>query len=81
MLDEQIANRDILITHIGRVLAAAGPPQVPAPPGWRFRPMPGTSVVFDISPLAGQHLADQPHLALTPLCRTQDGFLRLRLAL
>ncbi|MDO9640679.1 MAG: bifunctional 2',3'-cyclic-nucleotide 2'-phosphodiesterase/3'-nucleotidase [Pseudotabrizicola sp.] len=81
VLDEQIANRDILIAHISRTLSAGGSAQGSDCPGWRFRPLPGTSVIFDTSPLAGQHLSDQPHLALTPMCRTQDGFLRLRLTL
>lgn len=81
VLDERIANRDILIAHISRVLAADAQPDLPDNPGWRFRPMPGTSVVFDTSPLAERYLADPPHLELTPLHRTQDGFLRLRLTL
>ncbi len=80
VLDEQTANRDILIAHMGRVLEQA--PVAPgAPPAWRFTPLPGTSVIFDTSPLAADRLADVPHLALTPLCRTPEGFLRLRLTL
>ncbi|TGD67643.1 bifunctional 2',3'-cyclic-nucleotide 2'-phosphodiesterase/3'-nucleotidase [Tabrizicola sp. WMC-M-20] len=81
VLDEQIANRDIVISHIRRVLAQGGSSMEPDRPGWQFRPMPGTSVVFDTSPQAEQHLANQPDLALTPLFRTRDGFLRVRLSL
>ncbi|MFN4129567.1 MAG: bifunctional 2',3'-cyclic-nucleotide 2'-phosphodiesterase/3'-nucleotidase [Paracoccaceae bacterium] len=81
VLDEQIANRDILIAHMGRVLPDPGATLMPQPPAWRFRSMPGTSVIFDTSPMAAACLGDQPHLALTPLCRTDAGFLRLRLAL
>ena len=81
VLDERTANRDILIAHLGRVLAENRATPSTPPPAWRFRPMPGTSVVFDTSPVAAFCLADQPHLSLTPLCRTADGFLRLRLDL
>ena len=85
VLDERITNRDILIAHLGRVLAEAQSPAAaafaPAPPGWRFRAMPGTSVVFDTSPRAADYLHDFPDLALTPLGATEDGFLRMRLAL
>ncbi|MDO8881424.1 bifunctional 2',3'-cyclic-nucleotide 2'-phosphodiesterase/3'-nucleotidase, partial [Pseudotabrizicola sp.] len=81
VLEEQTANRDILIAHISRTLSGTGPPMIPTAPGWRFRPMPDTSVVFDTSPLAEHHLDEHPQLSLTPLLRTKDGFLRLRLTL
>lgn len=81
VLDEKTAITDILITHIGRVLKKPRLDLAGAPPNWRFRPMPQTSVVFDTSPWAERHLTDQPHLPLTPLCRTMDGFLRMRLTL
>ncbi|NEX46031.1 bifunctional 2',3'-cyclic-nucleotide 2'-phosphodiesterase/3'-nucleotidase [Rhodobacter sp. ETT8] len=80
VLEEQTANRDILIAHIGRALNGAAAPERGAP-AWRFSPLPGTSVTFDTSPLAAACLADAPHLALTPLARTEEGFLRLRLDL
>ncbi|WP_103332339.1 bifunctional 2',3'-cyclic-nucleotide 2'-phosphodiesterase/3'-nucleotidase [Pseudotabrizicola formosa] len=81
VLDEQIANRDIVISHIRRVLARGRTAKEPDAPCWRFRPMPGTSVVFDTSPLAEPYLSSQPDLTLTPLFRTPDGFLRVRLTL
>lgn len=81
VLDEQTANRDILIAHLARVLSEGTATLMPEPPAWRFCPLPGTSVVFDTSPLARACLGDQPHLSLTPLCLTDEGFLRLRLTL
>ena len=79
VLEEETAIRDILIAHIE--CASTGSFPASAPPGWRFRPFFQTSVVFDTSPMAAQYLTDQPHLSLTPLFQTEDGFLRLRLAL
>lgn len=80
VLDEQTANRDILIGHMGRVLSETVvlSPQAPT---WRFRQMPETSVIFDTSPLAEAYLRDPAHLSLTPLGQTADGFLRMRLDL
>ncbi|MFN7223810.1 MAG: bifunctional 2',3'-cyclic-nucleotide 2'-phosphodiesterase/3'-nucleotidase [Paracoccaceae bacterium] len=81
VLAEQTQNRDILIEYMAsRAFGSASMRPFP-PPGWRFRAMRATSVVFDTSPLAMQYLPDQPHLELTPLYRTRDGFLRIRLAL
>lgn len=78
---EQVQNRDILIGHMARMSLQDGPSTPTQSPAWRFSPMPGTSVVFDTSPLAVHYLADHPTLDLTPLFRTPDGFLRIRLAL
>ena len=81
VLAEQTANRDVLSAYLEKTLAR-GAGDLPWPePAWRFCAMPGTSVTFDTSPRAADHLADQPGLNLTPLYRTADGFLRLRLDL
>jgi 2',3'-cyclic-nucleotide 2'-phosphodiesterase/3'-nucleotidase len=69
--------RDTLVAHI----AVTNPLPPPAPPFWRFAPMPGTSVTFDTAPAARAMLGDVPHLALTALGDTADGFVRFRLAL
>ena len=81
VLEEQTANRDILIAHLKQMSSATGAAPMLSAPGWSFRPMPATSVVFDTSPLAETYLTAHPHLALTPLFRSDDGFLRLRLTL
>ncbi|MDR7123335.1 bifunctional 2',3'-cyclic-nucleotide 2'-phosphodiesterase/3'-nucleotidase [Pseudotabrizicola sp. 4114] len=81
VLDEQTPNRDILIAHMQRVLSESGAALRPEPAAWRFRPVPGTSVIFDTSPMAAACLGEHPALALTPLNRTSEGFLRMRMAL
>jgi 2',3'-cyclic-nucleotide 2'-phosphodiesterase/3'-nucleotidase len=81
VLAERVANRDVLIAHLQHSFGSDGTPPPPRTAGWRFRPMPGTSVLFDTSPLARACLDDAAPLPLTPLGRTPDGFLRLRLDL
>ncbi|WP_158569216.1 bifunctional 2',3'-cyclic-nucleotide 2'-phosphodiesterase/3'-nucleotidase [Pseudotabrizicola alkalilacus] len=81
VLDEQTPNRDILIAYMQRLLSESGAALRPEPPAWRFQPVPGTSVAFDTSPMAAFCLGEHPALALTPLSGTNEGFLRLRLAL
>lgn len=81
VLDDQTANRDILTAYIERTLAETGAPMRPQAPCWRFSTLKDTSVVFDTSPLAGAFLSNQTRLALTPLNRSDTGFLRLRLSL
>ena len=78
VLADHKTNRDILISYLGRMIDSAPPADAPA---WRFAPMPGTSVLFDTSPLSLPYLGDVPHLALTPLSMTPQGFQRFRLAL
>ncbi|MFN3844392.1 MAG: bifunctional 2',3'-cyclic-nucleotide 2'-phosphodiesterase/3'-nucleotidase [Paracoccaceae bacterium] len=81
VLADQVQNRDILIDYMASRTLGSDSLQPFAPPGWRFRKMQGTSVVFDTSPLAVPYLSDYRGLALTPLYRTKDGFLRIRLTL
>ncbi|WP_225030108.1 metallophosphoesterase, partial [Xinfangfangia pollutisoli] len=50
-------------------------------PGWSFRPMPGTSVIFDSGSGAPAHLADVAHLRPQALGLTETGFHRFRLHL
>lgn len=76
ILSEGTLSRDVLIDH----LRSAHEPGPASAPGWRLVGAPGTSVVFETSPLAAQHLSDAPHLCLTPLDLDADGFLRMRLA-
>jgi 2',3'-cyclic-nucleotide 2'-phosphodiesterase / 3'-nucleotidase len=52
-----------------------------AAPNARFVAMPGTSVIFDTSPKAVDHLADLPGMMIEPVGPTQTGFLRFRLHL
>ncbi|WP_306155667.1 5'-nucleotidase C-terminal domain-containing protein, partial [Roseovarius sp. MMSF_3281] len=52
-----------------------------APPVWSFRPMPGTSVVFDTGPGLRGHPQDIAALGLTDLGDTPEGFARFRMEL
>lgn len=71
------SNRDILLRHI----VETGCPIMPAPgEGWRFVPLPGTSVLYDTGPGAARHLAGLP-LRIEPLGEAPDGFARFRIAL
>lgn len=69
--------REVLMDHM-RARSPIGRPEAPF---WSFVPMPGTTVTFDTSPKAVDHLHEVPHLSLTPLGLTGRGFLRLRLHL
>ena len=69
--------RDILL----RCMAEQPPLAAPLPPGIRFQPVPGASVLFDTGPGAQAHLADIAHFAPEPLGLTEAGFLRFRLHL
>lgn len=80
ILGDQIANRDILINYVASG-AVADPDAIPRMPSWTFAPLPGTSVTFQTTPLAMDHLADLPHLDLTPLALQSDGFQTMRLTL
>lgn len=68
--------RDVLRRYIARrpVLDQTG--QL----GWRFRPCPGTSVLFDTAPTAVAHLGDLAP-RVEPVGPTASGFLRMRLHL
>ena len=64
-----------------RYFAESQPAPVPKLQSRRFASMPGTTVTFDTSPKAIDHLADIPDLQLDSLGITSTGFLRFRLHL
>ncbi|PTW48315.1 bifunctional 2',3'-cyclic-nucleotide 2'-phosphodiesterase/3'-nucleotidase [Rhodovulum kholense] len=71
------ANRDVLLRYI----AEHGTVAPRADATWRFEDLPGTTVLFDTSPAALDHLDELRDLALEPAENGPDGFLRLRIAL
>jgi 2',3'-cyclic-nucleotide 2'-phosphodiesterase/3'-nucleotidase len=77
VLDRLKASRDVLRHHI----AETGEIDADGPPNWHFRPMPGTTVLFDSAPAASDHLADLAPLAAEALGMTATGFRRFRLHL
>ena len=52
-----------------------------APPVWTFRPMPGTSVIFETGPGLRSYPEDITGLGLTDLGNTEGGFARFRMDL
>ena len=48
---------------------------------WRFKPMPGTSVLFDTGPRAADYLSEVTTLAIEPAGDGPDGFARFRITL
>lgn len=77
VLDEGTPVRDVLVAHV----RDRGTRLPPSASGWRFRPMPGTTVTFLTSPEAAHHLHTLPDPVPEPLGLTSEGFLRFRLRL
>ncbi len=75
VMEESRPLRMVVQDHVSRCATIA--PQAAAP--WRFRPMPGTSVLFDSAPAAAAHAAKVP--GLEPVGLQPTGFLRFRLRL
>ncbi len=48
---------------------------------WHFKPMPGTTVLFDTGPRAAEHIADVKGVSIEPAGDGPDGFARYRIAL
>lgn len=70
-------NRDIIVRYI----VEQGTINPTADGNWRFKSLPGTSVLFDTGPKAADHLADLKSLAIEPAGDGPDGFARFRIAL
>lgn len=70
-------NRDIIV----RFIHEQGTVNPVADGNWRFRSLPGTSVLFDTGPKAAGHLGDLTTLAIEPAGDGPDGFARFRIAL
>lgn len=75
VMEESRPLRLVLQEHVTRSGQIA--PQAHAE--WRFKPMPGTSVLFDSAPAAAPHAAAVP--GLEPIGLQPTGFLRFRLRL
>ena len=70
-------NRDIIV----RFIHEEGTINPTADGNWRFKALPGTSVLFDTGPKAADHLADLTTLSIEPAGDGPDGFARFRVAL
>ena len=81
VLDDQPRNADILAAYIRQLGHLRAPFAGVRPEGWRLRPMPGTSVLFDTGLGALRHLSEVAHLRPELLGVTPAGFHRFRLHL
>lgn len=77
LLADTPSTREILMRYLQE--HGATPP--PSGPAWAFRPMPETTVIFETSPHAIDHLDELKALGAKPLGITSAGYLRVRLSL
>jgi 2',3'-cyclic-nucleotide 2'-phosphodiesterase/3'-nucleotidase len=77
ILSEPDMTRDIL----RRFLHETGPVRRDDRPLWRFRPMPGTSIVYETAQGARAYLDEVSPLRIEPIGDTPDGFAQFRIHL
>ncbi len=77
ILEGPDTNRDVLLRYVSE----RDEVDAPGPPAWRFRPLPGTSVLFETGPRGAGHAGRLGGLAIEPLGETLEGFLRFRINL
>ncbi len=70
-------NRDVIVRYI----VEQGTISPGADNNWRFKAMPGTSVLFETGPRASEHLADVDSLAIEEAGEGPEGFSRYRITL
>ncbi|MCT8331433.1 bifunctional 2',3'-cyclic-nucleotide 2'-phosphodiesterase/3'-nucleotidase [Acidimangrovimonas sediminis] len=70
-------NRDIIVRYIVEL----GTINPSADANWRFKAMPGTSVLFDTGPSAARYIGDVKGVAIEAAGDGADGFARFRIAL
>lgn len=70
-------NRDIIV----RFIVGKGTINPVADANWRFRPLPGTTVLFDTGPGAAAYLSAVKAVTIEPAGDGPDGFARFRITL
>jgi 2',3'-cyclic-nucleotide 2'-phosphodiesterase/3'-nucleotidase len=70
-------NRDIIV----RFIVGKGTINPAADANWRFRPLPGTTVLFDTGPKAAAYLSEVEAVTIELAGDGPDGFARFRITL
>ncbi|MBD3664740.1 bifunctional 2',3'-cyclic-nucleotide 2'-phosphodiesterase/3'-nucleotidase [Sulfitobacter aestuariivivens] len=70
-------NRDVIVRYI----VEKGTISPRADANWTFKPMPGTTVLFDTGPAARAYAADVPGVSIEEAGEGNDGFVRFRISL
>ena len=70
-------NRDVIVRYI----VEQGTINPTADGNWRFKPLPGTTVLFDTGPKAAQYADQVPGVSMEPAGEGPDGFARFRIRL
>ncbi len=70
-------NRDVIVRYIHE----EGTINPTADDNWRFKPLPGTSVLFDTGPKAKQYIKDVRDVDIVPDGDGPDGFARFKIKL
>ena len=70
-------NRDVIVRYI----VEQGTVNPQADDNWRFKSLPGTTVLFDTGPKAIDHISDVKGMMIEPAGDGPDGFARFRITL
>lgn len=77
VLEAPDTNRDVIV----RFIVEQGTINPSADANWKFKPLPGTTVLFDTGPKASDYIGDVKGVMIEPAGDGPDGFARFRISL